>query len=138
MNRLAITLVFIITGSVIAQEVPFSTEFDPYFAEKKEYPYKDTLFEKTIWHKKVSHIVLETREDSYRVTLLMILDSPHNYKSQNYPIWYEYGSYKKAFQKMVWLNQFIRRDGVLRVRINGNKITEETIIYNGEEDKTNL
>jgi len=93
---------------------------------------KDTLFEKTVWHKKVSHIVLEEKKEKYHVTLLMISPYPHNYHSQNYALYYEYDSMEEAYHKFLWMDKFLKNNGVLRIRILGSRILEETILYNGD------
>jgi len=100
------------------------------FRRLKKHPLADTLFAKTIWHKKVSHIVLEEVSQKIKVTLLMIMPYPYNYKSKNYAIHYEFRSYQKAFDKFTWLNKFLKKDGVLRVKIMGSKITSEKVLYN--------
>ncbi|MES0488626.1 MAG: hypothetical protein ABUK01_01450 [Leptospirales bacterium] len=101
---------------------------------KKEPPrvWPDTLFEKTVWHKKVSHLVLEDKKDRFFVTLLMISPYPYNYKSQNYALHYEFFEYEEAFAKFVWLDNFIKNNGVLRIKILGSMIIEEKIIYKGD------
>lgn len=95
----------------------------------KTHTLKDTLFEKTIWHKKVSHIVLEEKKEYYHVSVLMIIPYPHNYKSQNYRIYYEFNDYQEALEKFQWIHDFLKEDGILRVRIFGSKIIDEKILY---------
>lgn len=106
--------------------------YKDHFHKKPKHPLADTLFERTVWHKKVSHIVLEEKKNSTRVTLLMILPYPHNYKSQNYAIYYEFKTYQQAFEKFVWLNQFLKDNGVARVTLNGSTIVKEEILYSKE------
>jgi len=93
---------------------------------------QDTLFEKIVWHKKVSHLVIEVTEVGFKVTLLMIQPAPDKYKSQNYPIFYFFKTHAEAYEKFVWLDEFIRNDGVLRVKINGSQIQKEKILYRGQ------
>lgn len=90
---------------------------------------KDTLFEKTVWHKKVSHIVLEEKKEKYHVTLLMISPYPHNYHSRNYALYYEYDSMEEAYRKLIWMDKFLKNNGVLRIKILGSRILEEKILY---------
>lgn len=104
-----------------------------HFEKKPKHILADTLFERTVWHKKVSHIVLEERQDTFRVTLLMILPHPHNYKSQNYAIYYQFDNYTAAFKKLVWLDDFLKHNGVARVTLDGSLIVKENILY--EESK---
>jgi hypothetical protein len=103
------------------------------FAEQQvKYPH-DTLFSKVVWHKKVSHLVLGEKAGKNRVILLMRNPHPDAYKSQNYPIYYEFENYQQAMDKFMWINKFLKNDGVLTVKLNGALITEEKIIYTGKE-----
>jgi len=99
--------------------------------EKEKTNLKDTLFEKTVWHRKVSHILIEESAEIHRVTILMILPYPHNYKSENYAIYYEYKEMKEALEKLHWLDRFLKSKGVMRVKINGSKIVSEKILFKG-------
>ena len=100
-----------------------------HFEQKPKHAIHDTLFEKIVWHKKVSHLVLEERSGKYRVTLLMITPYPHNYKSENYPLYYEFHSRKQARLKFEQLDSLLRENGVIRVRIKGNLIVKEETLY---------
>ena len=100
-----------------------------HFQQKPKHPLADTLFEKTVWHRKVSHLVLEERAKKYRVTLLMITPYPHNYKSENYPLYYEFHSRKQARLKFEQLDSLLRENGVLRVHIKGSLIVKEETLY---------
>jgi len=131
------TLCVIILYSWIAAPYAIDTNRQLRYYElefEKEPPrvWPDTLFEKTVWHKKVSHLVLEEKKDRFFVTLLMIMPYPYNYKSQNYPLHYEFFEYEKAFKKFIWLDKFIKNNGVLRIKILGSIIIEEKIIYKGD------
>lgn len=88
----------------------------------------DTLFAKTVWHKKVSHLVIEETGDFYKVTLLMIEPHPENYKSQNYPLYYKYDTFSEAFEKLTWLDNFLKANGVLRIHIFGSEIIRDEIL----------
>lgn len=102
--------------------------------KKKPYFLNDTLFEKTVWRSKVSHILLEERAGKNRVTLLMMERYPYNYKSQNYPIYFEYENYKEAFDKLIALDKFLSASGVMRVKLNGAKIIDSRILFAGYTD----
>jgi len=134
-SKLLLVLLFLTTGEMLfAEEENPLDYYRIHFEKKEKHPLADTLFEKTIWHKKVSHIIIEEKTHSYQVTLLMIMPYPHNYKSQNYPLYYEFASFKEAFEKFTWLNKFLRQNGVMRITILGSKITSEKILYPGEAD----
>ena len=61
----------------------------------------------------------------------MISPYPHNYKSKNYPIYYEFSSFKQAVQKMIWIDQFLRKNGILRAYLSGKRIINEEILWQG-------
>ncbi len=115
-----------IIGVFLLSQTPASAE--P--GGKKAPP--DTLFEKTIWHKKVSHLVLEETDSFYKVTLLVIEPYPNNYKSENYALYYRYADFQEAFDKLTWLDQFLKNNGILRIHITGSRITHEEILYPAE------
>ena len=111
-----------------------------HFLKHKKHFLRDTLFEKTIWRKKVSHLVIESNpyhtskkdDHLYRVTLLMIQQYPDNVYSHNYPIYYEYNTLEEAQTKFIWLDQFLNKNGIARVSLNGSKIIKENIILASE------
>lgn len=96
-------------------------------------PLADTLFEKTVWERKVSHLVLEEKRGKYYVTLLMMERWPYNYKGQNYPIHYVFYDLNKAIEKFYFLDDFLKRRGVLRVKIHNDVIIDEKILFPGYE-----
>lgn len=124
-------LFFLLTTLLFSESANELDYYRIHFEKRPEHPLADTLFEKTVWKRKVSHLVLETYGEKHRVTLLMILEYPHNWKSQNYPIYYEYEQLSEALEKLHWLDSFLERRGVLRVHINGNLITKEEVLFEG-------
>ena len=104
---------------------------------KPDYFLNDKKKKKTVWRRKVSHLVLETVEDRHRVTLLMMERYPYNYKGQNYPIYYEYRNFEQAMQKYIRLDKFLSASGVMRVKIHGSLITDEKILFPGYVEKIN-
>jgi hypothetical protein len=98
------------------------------FEAQYKYPVYDTLFEKIIWERKVSHLVMEFQNNEYRVTLLMMQEYPYNYKSHTYPIHYVFKTFAEAAEKFESLNYFLRNNGVMAVGLNGKKIVRERIL----------
>jgi hypothetical protein len=127
--RLAIFLV--ITQTFSAEPQGRRAELQYYrneFEAQYKYPVYDTLFEKIIWERKVSHLVMEFQNDEYRVTLLMMQEYPYNYKSHTYPIHYAFKTFGEAAEKFESLNHFLRNNGVMAVGLNGKKIVRERIL----------
>lgn len=97
------------------------------FEARYKYPVYDTLFEKIVWERKVSHLVMGVEKDEYRVILLMMEEYPHNYKGQNYPIHFAFKTFPEAAQKFEAMNHFLRNNGVMAVGIDGKKIVKEKV-----------
>jgi len=93
-----------------------------------KYPIYDTLFEKIVWERKVSHLVMEFQNNEYRVTLLMMQEYPHNYKSENYPIHFAFKSFGDAAKKFETMNHFLRNNGVMAVGLDGKRIVRERVL----------
>ena len=98
------------------------------FEARYKYPVYDTLFEKIVWERKVSHLVMEFHNQEYRVTLLMMEEYPYNYKGQNYPIHFAFRSFAEAAKKYESMNHFLRNNGVMAVGLEGKKIVKERIL----------
>ncbi len=116
----------------VNQPFPQENELEYYklhFKKKTKHLLADTLFEKTVWRRKVSHLLMEEKRGRYRITLLMISPYPYAYKSQNYAIYYQPNSYEAALAKFKKLDFLLQNGGVLRVKLRGSEITKETILY---------
>ncbi|HRP68524.1 MAG TPA: hypothetical protein PLY93_03250 [Turneriella sp.] len=98
------------------------------FEARYNYPIYDTLFEKIIWERKVSHIAMGIHGQEYRVTLLMMQEYPWNFKSKNYPIHFTFKSFKDAADKFHEMNHFLRNNGVMAVGLKGDTIIHEKIL----------
>ena len=98
------------------------------FEAQYKYPVYDTLFEKIVWERKVSHLVMEFQSNEYRVTLLMMQEYPWNYKSQTYPIHFAFKTFPEAAEKFETMNHFLRNNGVMAVGLNGKKIVRERVL----------
>ena len=93
--------------------------------------YTDTLFSRVVWERKVSHILIENAKGSYKVVLLMVPSWPYSFRSHNYALYYQFSSYKEAWEKFHWLNAFLKCYGVLRVYLQGSRIVGEEILFSG-------
>lgn len=102
--------------------------YDPYFTKDVKTAYNDTLFERIIWHKKVSYLIIESLKKGFYVTMLVIPETPYDYKAKTYALHYYFESYGDAFKKFTGLNAFLRNKGILKVKINGSLIIEENIL----------
>jgi hypothetical protein len=131
---LLLAIPLLLTMSLPAAEKTSRKEELQYYREEFEagykYPIYDTLFEKIVWERKVSHLVMEFHNNEYRVTLLMMEEYPYNYKGQNYPIHFAFKTFPEAAKKFEAMNLFLRNNGVMAVGIEGKKIVKERILVN--------
>lgn len=125
---------------ITAQNADRSEELNYYkdeFNARYKYPIYDTLFEKIVWERKVSHLVMEIQNAEYRVTLLMMQEYPHNHKGQNYPIYFPFKTIGEAAQKFESMNRFLRSNGVMAVGLDGKRIIKERVLVEPRADIDN-
>jgi len=103
------------------------------FIPRKPYQVYDTLFEKIVWHRKVSHLVLGEHNGKHRVTLLMIEEYPYAYKGWNYPIHFEFDRFDQASKQFAYLDQFLRKNGVMAVGLKGNVVLHSRVLAEPRE-----
>jgi len=134
-----LTLLALCPQIFAADKPTYKDEYQYYkeeFTAGYKYPIYDTLFEKIVWERKVSHLVMEfhgsraeSREsDEYRVTLLMMQEYPYNYKDQNYPIHFAFKTFAEAAKKFEAMNHFLRNNGVMAVGLEGKKIVKVRVL----------
>lgn len=125
-------LLFLVVNNTVSGEKASRKEQLQYYRDEFEagykYPIYDTLFEKIVWERKVSHLVMEFHNNEYRVTLLMMQEYPHNYKSENYPIHFAFKSFADAAKKFETMNHILRNNGVMAVGIDGKTIVRERVL----------
>jgi hypothetical protein len=102
--------------------------YDKFFSKANKTEFNDTMFERVIWHKKVSFLVIESLQKGYHVTMLVVPESPYNFKGTTYPLHYFFLNYNEAFKKFIWLDSFLKKKGVLKVKIQGSNIVNEKIM----------
>lgn len=127
----ALFIIALSAFSLAAEKASRKDELQYYrneFEARYKYPVYDTLFEKIVWERKVSHLVMEFHNNEYRVTLLMMEEYPYNYKGQNYPIHFAFKKFPEAAAKYEFMNNFLRNNGVMAVGLEGKKIVKERIL----------
>ena len=121
----------IVTNSILGEQNSRKEQLQYYrneFEAGYKYPIYDTLFEKIVWERKVSHLVMEFHSNEYRVTLLMMQEYPWNYKGENYPIHFAFKSFGDAAKKFETMNLLLRNNGVMAVGLDGKRIVRERIL----------
>ncbi|WP_411821864.1 hypothetical protein [Leptospira sp. 'Mane'] len=72
--------------------------------------------------KDVSHIVLETRTDHFRVTLLVAERFPYNYKAASFPFFFRLEDEKKALELANTLDNYLDSGKAFTITLNGSEI----------------
>ncbi|MCP5497672.1 MAG: hypothetical protein H7A23_24225 [Leptospiraceae bacterium] len=96
------------------------------------------LFYRILHRKNISHIVIETRPDHYRVTFLVSDRFPYNYKSKSYPLFIKTLSEKDAYQVAKELDEFLQTGYELKIWLNGSQIMNYQFIKSIENSKPAL
>jgi hypothetical protein len=72
--------------------------------------------------KDVSHIVLESRVDHVRVTLLVSERFPYNYKANSSPFFFRMEDEKKALDLASQLDQYLDTGKSLTITLSGSEV----------------
>lgn len=96
--------------------------FQNTFAEVN--PWSLDIQERIINRKQVNKIVIETRKDHYRVTLLVCDRFPYNYKSQSYPFFIKVLDSSSAYKIAKYLDSYLETGNNLYIRLNGSEIIQ--------------
>ncbi|TGK05076.1 hypothetical protein EHO59_07840 [Leptospira semungkisensis] len=81
--------------------------------------------ERIINRKHVSQIVLETRSNGFRLTLLVNERFPYNYKSKSFALYYSnIKNAKEGLEFAEKLDRYLNSGHNMKIRINGSEIIE--------------
>ncbi|MCB1158883.1 MAG: hypothetical protein H7A25_06005 [Leptospiraceae bacterium] len=97
------------------------------------HPWGLDITERVINRKNVSHIVIESRKDHYRVTLLVSDRFPYNYKSQSYPFFFRKKNSEEAQKLVSYLDKFLQSGENLYIRLNGSEIVYHSALHRGTQ-----
>ncbi|AYV54926.1 hypothetical protein CH370_19440 [Leptospira kmetyi] len=86
-------------------------------------PWSLSIFERIINRKHVSHIVIETRADHTRVTLLLNERYPYNYKSRSGSFFIRVHDEKEALEISEKLDRYLESGWNLKIYLSGSEIT---------------
>ncbi|MBE7410824.1 MAG: hypothetical protein L6Q54_08490 [Leptospiraceae bacterium] len=96
------------------------------FALFSHNPWDLKITERIVNRKHISHIILETRPDHYRITLLVSDRFPYNYKSKSYPLYLKIENEKIAITTAKELDQYLDRGFELSLHLKGSEIISFT------------
>jgi len=77
---------------------------------------------RVLTRKDVSHIVLESKTDHIRVTLLVSERFPYNYKATSSPFFFRMEDEKKAMELATQLDQYLDSGKSLTITISGSEV----------------
>lgn len=86
-------------------------------------PWDLPIHERIINRKHVSHIVIETRADHTRVTLLLSERFPYNYKARSGSFFIRVNDEKEALELSEKLDKYLESGWNLKIYLSGSEIT---------------
>jgi len=92
------------------------------FAESN--PWNRLPTTRVLSRKDVSHIVLESRTDHIRVTLLVSERFPYNYKATSTPFFFRMEDEKKAMELATQLDQYLDTGKSLTIMLSGSEVKQ--------------
>ncbi len=85
-------------------------------------PWGLSLFERILNRKHISHIIMETRPDHYRVTLIVSDRFPYNYKSSSYAFYLKYQDANTAQNTAKELDKHLDMGLEIKLFLKGSEI----------------
>lgn len=85
-------------------------------------PWGLSLFERIVNRKHISHIVMETRSDHYRVSLIVSDRFPYNYKSSSYAFFIRYQDASTAQETAKKLDKHLDLGLEVKLFLKGSEI----------------
>ena len=89
-------------------------------------PWDLKITERIVNRKQVSNIILETRTDHYRITLLVCDRFPYNYKSKSYPLFLKMTNEKTALREAQKLDKYLDKGFDITLHLKGSEILSFT------------
>ncbi|XDD51935.1 hypothetical protein AB3N59_06265 [Leptospira sp. WS92.C1] len=86
-------------------------------------PWSLPIHERIINRKHVSHIVIDTRRDHVRVTLLLNERFPYNYKATSGSFFIRVNNEKEALEVSEKLDQYLESGWNIKIYLSGSEIT---------------
>ncbi|MCU0824268.1 MAG: hypothetical protein MUF77_06460 [Leptospira sp.] len=72
--------------------------------------------------KEVSHMVVETRVDHVRLTLIVSERFPYNYKMMSFPLYFRLEDEKKALELANQMDKYLDSGKAFTITLNGSEI----------------
>jgi len=93
-------------------------------------PWGLSLFERIVNRKHISHIIMETRPDHYRVSLIVSDRFPYNYKSVSYAFFLRYQDAKTAQETARILDKHLDLGLEIKLFLKGSEVTSYKLLGN--------
>ncbi|MCE9499459.1 MAG: hypothetical protein K8R21_03005 [Leptospira sp.] len=85
-------------------------------------PWDSKITERIINRKQVNNIIIESKADHYRVTLLVCDRFPYNHKSHSYPFYIRIYDEKKALLLAQKLDKYLEKGNEIAIKLKGSEI----------------
>ncbi|MDX1960354.1 MAG: hypothetical protein SFU98_17420 [Leptospiraceae bacterium] len=90
----------------------------------EENPWSHGLFKRIINRKHINHLILETRIDHYRLTLIVSDRFPYNYKSAQYPFFFRFKTLEEALKMQKIFDKHLDSGEEIKLFLEGSQIME--------------
>lgn len=100
--------------------VLFFSQF--YLSAEEINPWSLPIYERIVSRKNISNIVLETRPDHYRVTLILSDRFPYNYKGRSYAFFIKYEDVKEAMETAKSFDKHLDSGKEIYIYLDGSRI----------------
>jgi len=103
----------------------FINFFSILLCEPIEYnPWNLTIFERIIHRKHVSHLVIESRKDHYRLTFILSDRFPYNFKSRQYAFFIRFFSETEALEASKLFDKQLDSGKEIYIQLEGSEIVK--------------
>jgi hypothetical protein len=94
------------------------------YTESDFNPWNLKIFERLIHRKNVSHLLIDPREDHYRVVLILSDRFPYNYKSRQYGFYIKAENEIEANQIMNSFDKQLQSGFQIYLKLNGSRVID--------------
>ncbi|MCC5815684.1 MAG: hypothetical protein JJT78_13090 [Leptospira sp.] len=93
------------------------------FAESKDLnPWRLSIQERILTRKNISHIVIDPRQEEFRLVILTSDRYPYNYKQQSFPFFFRLRNEKEATHLMKKISDYLETGEAMTIHLNGSEI----------------
>jgi hypothetical protein len=85
-------------------------------------PWRLSLQERILTRKNISHILVDPRQEEFRLVLLVSDRFPYNYKQTSFPFFFRLQNEKEAGYLLKKISDYLETGEAMTIRLNGSEI----------------